>query len=61
LLIDLIYSQAIICLPRTQKPASECYVIERFMGTIAEWYAYCLLLDLARGLRILRKSTGNLR
>jgi len=31
------------------------------LGTIAEWYAYCTPLDLARGLRILRKSAENLR
>jgi len=39
--VALIYSQAIICLPHTQNPVSECYVIERFMGTIVEWYEYC--------------------
>jgi len=38
-------SQAIIFFPCTQKPVSECYVIERFMGTIVEWYEYCGLLD----------------
>jgi len=40
----LICSQATICLARTQKPVSECYVIEWFMGTIVEWYKYCALL-----------------
>jgi len=39
--VALICSQAIICLPRTQKPVSECYVIQQFMGTIVEWYEYC--------------------
>jgi len=24
---------------------SECYVIDRFIGTIAEWSEYCILLD----------------
>jgi len=43
-----------------QKPVSECYIIERFMGTIVEWYEYCALLDAVGGLRILRKSTENL-
>jgi len=43
------------------KPVSECYVIERFMGTIVEWYEYCALLDAVGGLRILSKSTENLR
>jgi len=59
--VALICSQAIICLPRTQKPVSECYVIDRFMGTIVEWYEYCPLLDAIEGLHILRKSTENLR
>jgi len=59
--VALICSQAIICLPRTQKPMNECYIIERFMGTIVEWYEYCAWLDAVGGLRILRKSTENLR
>jgi len=53
-------SQAIIFFPCTQKPVSECYVIERFMGTIVEWYEYCGLLDAVWWLRILRKSVENL-
>jgi len=59
--VALICSQAIICLPPTQKPVSECYVIERLMGTIVQWYEYCALLNAVGGLRILRKSTENLR
>jgi len=59
--VALICSQAIICLLRTQEPVSECYVIERFMETIVEWYEYCPLLDAIRGLRILRKSKENFR
>jgi len=51
---------AIICLPRTQKTVSECYVIEWIMGTIVEWYEYCALLDAVGGLCMLRKSTENL-
>jgi len=42
-----------------QEPVSECYIIEQFMGIIAEWYVYCVLLDAVGGLRILRKTTGN--
>jgi len=30
------------------------------MGTIAEWFEYCTLLDAVGGLCILRKSTENL-
>jgi len=41
MVVALICSQAIICLPRTQKPVSRCYIIERLMGTIVEWYEYC--------------------
>jgi len=58
--VTLICSQAIIYLPRTQKPVSGYYVTERFMGTIVEWYEYCTLLDAVGELRILRKSTENL-
>jgi len=58
--VALICLQAIICLPRMQKPVSKCYVIERLMRTTVEWYAYGALLDAVRGLRILRKSTENL-
>jgi len=50
--VALICSQVIISLPRTQKPVSECYVIQRFTGTIVEWYEYCALLDAVGGLRI---------
>jgi len=50
--VALICSQAIICLPRTQKPVSKCYVIERFMGTIVEWYEYCPLPVLPTGLNV---------
>jgi len=39
--VALICWQAIICLPRMQKPVSEYYVIEWFMGTIVEWCEYC--------------------
>ena len=60
MVVALMCSQAIICLPRTQKPVGECYVIERLMGTIVEWYEYCALLDAVGGLRILRKSTENI-
>jgi len=42
MVVALICSQAIICLPRTQKPVSECYVIERFVGMIVVWYKYCV-------------------
>jgi len=59
--IALICSQAIICLPRTQKPVSVCYIIQWFVGTIVEWYEYCALLDAVGGLHILRKRTENLR
>jgi len=31
------------------------------MRTIVEWYEYCAPLDAVGGLRILRKSTENLR
>jgi len=59
MVIALICLQAIICLPRSQKPVSECYVIERFMGTIMEWYEYCPLLAAVGGLPILRKGRSN--
>jgi len=54
--VALICSQEIICLPCMQKPVSECYVIEQFVGTIVEWYEYCALLDAVRGLHILRAN-----
>jgi len=57
--IALICLQAIICLPCSQKPVSECYVIDQFMGTIVEWYEYCPLLAAVGGLRILRKGRSN--
>jgi len=40
---------------------SKCYVIEQYIGTIAEWSEYCAQLDAVRGLRNVRKSTENLR
>jgi len=36
-------------------------VIEQFVGAIMEWYEYCALLDAVGILRILTKSTENLR
>jgi len=53
--VALICLQEIICLRHTQKPVSECYVIERFMGTIVEWYEYCALFDAVGRLHILRR------
>jgi len=43
------------------KPGSECYVIDRFIGVIAEWSEYCALLDAVGGLGVVRNSTENLR
>ena len=43
------------------KPGSECYVIDRFIGTIAEWSEYCALFDAVEGLCVVRNSTENLR
>jgi len=59
--VALICLKAIICLPHSQNPVSECYVIERFMGIIVEWFEYCALFAAVGGLRILRKITENLR
>jgi len=42
------------------KPRSECYVIDWFIGTIAEWSEYCTLLDAFKGLCIVRNNTENL-
>jgi len=39
----------------------ECYVIDRFLGTFAEWSEYCALVDAVAGLRVVRTSTENLR
>jgi len=44
-----------------QKPVIECYIIERFMGTIVEWHVYGVLVDAIGGMPILRQSTQNLR
>jgi len=44
-----------------QKPASECYVIERFIGTIAQRSDFFALLDVVGGLRVVRNRTKNLR
>jgi len=40
---------------------SECYVIDRFIGTIAEWSEYCILLNAVGGQHVIRSSTENLR
>jgi len=44
------------------KPRSACYVIDRFIGTVAEWSEYCALLDgdAVGVLRVVRNSTENL-
>ena len=42
------------------KPGSECYVTDRFIGTIAQWSEYCALLDADAGLHVIRNSTENL-
>jgi len=44
-----------------QTPESKCYIIDRFIGTIAEWSEYCALLSAVRGLCVVRNSTENLR
>jgi len=36
------------------KPGSECYVIDRFIGTIAEWSEYCTLPDAVGGLHVVK-------
>jgi len=43
-----------------QKPASECYVVEQLIGTIAEWSVHDALLDAVGRLRAVRNSTENL-
>jgi len=43
------------------KPGSECYVIGRYIGTIAEWSEFCTLIDVVGRLRVIRNSTENLR
>jgi len=42
-----------VALPCTQKPVSECYVIEWFIGTIVEWHEYCALLDAVRVMHVI--------
>ena len=42
------------------KPGSECHVVDRFIGTIAEWSEYCTLFDAVGGQRVVRNSTENL-
>jgi len=41
------------------KPGSECYVIDRFIGTIAEWSEY-YVLESVGGLYVVRNITENL-
>jgi len=41
-------------------PERKCYVVDRFIETIAGWSEDCALLDAVGGLRIVRKSTENL-
>jgi len=43
------------------KPRSECYLIDRSIGMIAEWFEYCVLLYAVRRLRLVRNSTENFR
>ena len=43
----------VVALPRTQKPVSECYVIERLIGTTVEWYEYCTLLHPVGGIHVI--------
>ena len=45
--------------PFRQKHESECYVIDRLFGTIAEWSAYCAVLDAVGGLCVVTNSTKN--
>jgi len=44
----------------TQKPASECYVIEQFLGMIVQQSLYYQQRDVFRGLHTIRNKTGNL-
>jgi len=34
------------------QPDSKCYIIDRFIGIIAEWSEYCALLDAVGGLHV---------
>jgi len=43
-----------------QKPESECHIIDRLIGTIAQWSEYCTLLDAVGGLCVAKNSTENL-
>ena len=43
------------------KPGSKCYIIDRFIVTIAVWSEYCALLDAVGELRVIMNSTENLR
>jgi len=43
------------------KPGSERYIINWFIGMIAEWSEYCALHDAVGRLRVVRNSTENLR
>jgi len=46
----------------TQKPVSECYIIDQFIGMILKWSEDCAIFDAVglRGLRVIRNSTENL-
>jgi len=39
-----------------QKPESECHIIDRLIGTIAQWSEYCTLLDAVGGLCVAKNS-----
>jgi len=41
-------------------PGNECYGIDWFIGTIAQWLEYWALLDAVRGLRVVRKSAASM-
>jgi len=47
--VALICSQAIICLPHAQKPVSECYVIEQFIGQLWSGMSIALYLMQSEG------------
>ena len=42
------------------KPKSQCYIIYRFLGMVAEWSEYCALFDAVRGPYYIRISAENL-
>jgi len=42
------------------KHGSECYVIDQFIWTIAEWSEYCAWLEAVEGLHVVGNSTDNL-